>query len=459
MSWRDRIDPELRGSYRGADFYVERSDTTGGRRWLIHEYPRRDRPYSEDMGRRAREWRLSVFVAGDDYDRDRDALIEALDAPGAASLVHPYLGTVSAVASDVRWSESTRDGGVCSFQITFSESGEEQFPATRVDTRLNLYSAADTFESSMIEDFAKRWSIEGLTGWSLTSVIRDLGAIMNGLSASVGDLTTPLTAAIRAPASILDVVLGGYGRIRSSIMQPLRGLDLYSGRSALSSLSSTGAAQNSRFASAPGMTATPGRAPRLGSSRSNSAPALSFSSGVVSAPGSVRLPTGTPRRAVRLLLGAVESGDSVAVPVADTPESRVRARNITAARRLNGRAAVLTAARAMADTGWQIRGDAEAAAADTLSMIDNELATAEPIADSVYIALTELRAAVATDIRSRATALPGMTRYTPPTTLPAVVVAHRLYGDAGRADEINTRNGVRHPGGLHGGIALEVLSV
>ena len=98
MSWRDRIDPELTGSFRGVAFHVERADTQGGRRWLVHEYPRRDRPYTEDMGRRAKEWRLTFFVAGDDYDRERDALIEALDAPGAATLVHPYLGSFSAVA-------------------------------------------------------------------------------------------------------------------------------------------------------------------------------------------------------------------------------------------------------------------------------------------------------------------------------------------------------------------------
>ncbi|PND29705.1 DNA circulation family protein, partial [Achromobacter pulmonis] len=40
MTWRERIDPEMRGAYRGVPFYVERADTKGGRRWLIHEYPR-----------------------------------------------------------------------------------------------------------------------------------------------------------------------------------------------------------------------------------------------------------------------------------------------------------------------------------------------------------------------------------------------------------------------------------
>jgi prophage DNA circulation protein len=40
------------------------------------------------------------------------------------------------------------------------------------------------------------------------------------------------------------------------------------------------------------------------------------------------------------------------------------------------------------------------------------------------------------------------------------VVAHQLYGDATKADEIIARNrNVRHPGFVRGGQALEVLSV
>ena len=51
-----------------------------------------------------------------------------------------------------------------------------------------------------------------------------------------------------------------------------------------------------------------------------------------------------------------------------------------------------------------------------------------------------------------------MASYTPQATLPALVIAHRLYGDATRADEVCVRNNVRHPGALRGGMALEVLS-
>lgn len=415
MSWRDRIDPDLVGSYRGVRFHVERADTTGGRRWLIHEYPRRNIPYAEDMGRKAREWRLQLFVAGDDYDRQRDALIQALDLPGAATLVHPYLGSFKAVASDVRWSESTREGGVCSFQVTFAEAGEESYPATTVDTQREVRQAADLFEEGLTQDFADKWSVDGLLGWSLVAVERDLAAVVRGIEDVVGGIADQVAAQIRAPMNMASLVLGGYNRLRNAVLRPVKALDLYSGNTVLGNKDSGGG-------------------------------------------GRVLLTPGTPTRAARLLLETGTSSDSVTPPVADTPERIQRAQNTIAARQLNGRAATLAAARLVAETDWISRQDALAAGDDTLALIDAQMTTDAAITDSVYAALVDLRAAVSEDLRARAVALPGLTTYTPQVTLPALVVAHRLYGDAKRADEIAARNGARHPGALRGGIALEVLS-
>lgn len=433
MTWRERIDPEMRGAYRGVPFYVERADTKGGRRWLIHEYPRRDKPYSEDMGRRAKEWRLQLFVAGDDYDRDRDALIEAFDAPGAATLEHPYLGSVMAVASDVGWSESTAEGGVCTFQVTFSEAGEESYPATAMDTQREVGLAADIFEGSILDDFADKWSVDGLLGWSLVAVERDLTAVVRGIEDVVGGIADQVAEFIRFPMSVAGIVIGGYNRLKGAVMRPINALDLYSGRSLVGQSDDDDGGAN----------VTTGLA--------GDAAAAGMGARVLLSPG-------TPVRAARLLRETAESAAAVPPPAADTPERRQRAQNAVAVRQLNGRAAALTAARLVAETDWPSRQEAQAAGQDTLALIDAQMATEEPISDVVYGALAALRAAVTADLRARAVALPGLTTYTPQVTLPALVVAHRLYGDARRADEIVIRNGVPHPGALRGGIELEVLS-
>lgn len=81
--------------------------------------------------------------------------------------------------------------------------------------------------------------------------------------------------------------------------------------------------------------------------------------------------------------------------------------------------------------------------------------------DDSYGALQDLRTAVATDIGTRAADLARITSFTPRQTLPALVVAHRLYGpidvEANAADVI-ARNRIVHPGFVRGGAPLEVLT-
>ncbi|KJS76766.1 MAG: hypothetical protein JL55_17690 [Pseudomonas sp. BICA1-14] len=74
-----------------------------------------------------------------------------------------------------------------------------------------------------------------------------------------------------------------------------------------------------------------------------------------------------------------------------------------------------------------------------------------------YRALAGLTTALVTDLNRRSASLAPLTRFTPGATMPALVIAHRLYGDASRAGEIVARNRVAHPGFVPGGQALEVL--
>lgn len=418
MSWRDRIDPELKGSFKGVEFHVERSDTQGGRRWLIHEYPRRDRPQAEDMGRKAREWRLTLFVAGEDYDLWRDRLIRVLDEPGPGTLVHPYLGTFRAVATDPRWRESTRTGGTCTFEVTFAEADEidePPYPIRTPDTRRKAREAADSLEEATVLDFADNWDVEGLLGGSLTAIETGLSQVVNELEEVAGNIAGQVAAEIRAPKNIAGIVQGGYKRLRNAALEPVRAANLYSG----SSLAGDDGDEESQ---------------------------------------GVMQPPGTPERTARMLRQVGESAESVSTPDPETPERIKRKNSILAAKRLNGRAAATEAARLVADTDWTSRNAAQNAGTDALALIDGQMISEEPIDHDVYAALLQLRVAVSEDLRTRATALPEMTTYTPGVTLPALVIAQTLYGDATRADEIAVRNDVKHPGALRGGMPLEVLS-
>lgn len=116
-------------SFRGVQFHIDSIDGQFGRRVVTHEYPQRDIPYSEDLGRRARRFVVNGYLVGGDYGLARDSLIAACEAAGPGELVHPYQGTLQVVCEGITVRERRQDGGYCEVALTFVEDGENQFPA------------------------------------------------------------------------------------------------------------------------------------------------------------------------------------------------------------------------------------------------------------------------------------------------------------------------------------------
>ena len=61
--WGDRL---RSGSFRGVSFKVEISGRLGGCRAALFEFPKRDTPYTEGMGRRAKRFGMTCYVIGSD---------------------------------------------------------------------------------------------------------------------------------------------------------------------------------------------------------------------------------------------------------------------------------------------------------------------------------------------------------------------------------------------------------
>ena len=78
--------------------------------------------------------------------------------------------------------------------------------------------------------------------------------------------------------------------------------------------------------------------------------------------------------------------------------------------------------------------------------------------DATYAALVQLRTAIFAYLTQTATSLPNEVTYTPPQTVPALVLAQQLYGSPALADDLLARNDVIDPTAIPGGVAIEVLS-
>lgn len=396
MAWIDLL--QL-ATFRGVPFHVEGTEGSYGRRAVVHEYPLRDKPFVEDLGRKARGIVLEAFVIGSDYMLARDALAMALEEAGAGVLVHPYLGQRTVTVTDFKLKESTAEGGMARFTITCVEAGTVTFPNAQLDTAVQVNFAADDALVDIGNDFTDSFTVDGFPEF-VSDAASDLvdGALdaIEGLSGSLPSLPDF--------ASAFGPQLGG---VRSGLASLLQ---------------------------APG---------DLGNQL------MGLISGL---PGLMGLPT----NALKLLGGLFAFGGDVLPVPATTPSRLQQATNQAAIVALVRRTAVVEAARSAALVPFQTYTEA-VTVRDSLADQLDELAEATQ-SDDVYESLVNVRAVMVRDVTVRGADLARTVTITPDATLPALVLAYNLYEDASRDADIISRNNVRHPGFVPGGTPLEVIA-
>lgn len=398
MPWKDRY---REASFRGVAFKVDSHEVEGGRRGETYEYPQRDEPYAEDLGRRARRYNIDAYLVGPDYDRARDQLLDALEAAGPANLVHPYLGTRRVQVRDFRIRESTRDGGLAVFRITFDEAGQNQAPAASVDTASAVDAAASS-AATAAQAAATSGLLAGAPGWITAAAAVLVVAAADGFDAALTQVTA---------------VSGDRDALRRDTAQL-----------------------------------------RTGASSSVLAPAQ-LASDVFGLATSLRLLPSSPREAFDALL-SIGTFDPVRGDIPATTPTRLRqAENERILLGLVRRSGLIEAARSAPSLPFDSRDEAVATRDQITDALDEEILLAGDAGeDDVFQELGTLLATVSADLTERGASLRRIQRLTLPATTPALVVSHRLYQDASLDQEIVARNRVRHPGFVPGGVELEVLT-
>ena len=406
MRWRDRLQP---GSYRGVRFEVDRSSGSLGRRNAVHEYPGRDRPWVEDTGRRTREFSEEVFVIGTNYDVARNALIAAIEQEGPGELVHPKLGAMRVSMTDgCRWSESTREGGMAKFTLDFIESGEAAFPLTQIDTVAAVDEAVNSGLTAVQSDFNSAFTVDGLPGW---------------VAASSGDL---LSNGLNVLGDFVPQIGGGLDSVFAAT-QGVKGL-----LSDVTGLLPNPALLAGRLADVMG-------------------PIIGGSPGI-----------NGPLALVDKLAGAV----SVPSLVALTPSRVQQALNHTAIGSLVTNTATLLATKQIAklssavgvsvvDSPFNSRQHALSVRTDLVGRLET---LASSGSDALFDSVRTLTPALVKHVDAHGFGLASAVAHTPLAELPALVMAHQLYGDAGAEQDLIIRNGIRNPGAVAAGYAMEVLS-
>jgi prophage DNA circulation protein len=149
--WRDKFQ---RAKFRNAIFYVEADVRAGGRRVALHQYPKRNIPYAEDMGHTANTFTVQGFLITLDgtYLDLKNQLIDALeqDGPGMLRLPLPYqMSDVQVMVQAYSITESRDKGGMCAVEMSFVEYGDPAYRTT-ISTPAQIQQSAANVESNVM---------------------------------------------------------------------------------------------------------------------------------------------------------------------------------------------------------------------------------------------------------------------------------------------------------------------
>lgn len=142
-------------------------------------------------------------------------------------------------------------------------------------------------------------------------------------------------------------------------------------------------------------------------------------------------------------------------PPATTANRRQEQANFDALQRLVQRLVVLRAAELALEETFDSYEAAVSVRAELTDLLDEQ---AETATDDTFPALLQLRADLVKAVPDADSNLPRLVTYTPPATVPSLVLAHRLYGDVALEADLLARNRVAQPGLVPGGKPLQVLS-
>ncbi|ECL8477727.1 DNA circularization protein [Salmonella enterica] len=421
--WRGRLRD---ASFRGVPFSVEDDESTFGRRVQVHEYPNRDKPWTEDLGRATRHLTINAYLVGDDYADRRDRLIGAIETAGPGTLVHPQYGEMQgSIDGQVRVTHNSAEGRMCRLSFQFVESGELSFPVAGMATAQRLTQSGGLFDDA-IESMFSAFSLSDIPDFIQNDVLTDAAAMIGDVADAFRMVDSGVSAAMRLLQGDLSVILmppGAASDFVHALQKAWRAGDRLTGdTSDLVTMIKT----------LSGVTLDPGLSPRgTWSTDSVSVITQKTQSNLVAA--AIRSTAISTATATVTML--VQPRGSSAQNTRTTSDSDI----ITVTHPALDGAQIVSIASPPPD--WDDLTDIRAA---LNTAIDQEQLRISD--DSLFQQISVMRTDLNRDISARLAQVERTARRTPDDVLPALVLAAAWYDDAGRESDILTRNPVRHPG-------------
>lgn len=389
---RDWLSTLWAASYKGVPFFIDRDDENGSRRIVVHEFPKRDDPFLEDMGEGARYFEGIAYVAGDAADGLASGLVSVLASEGPGLLVLPTHGPILSRCLTFSRERSKDRHGYIGFKVRFVREGAASALASVTSLANAVSSAVDLLGSAAGLVFATLASAADQPDFvvaAATDRIATVAAQINGVRLSYpvdGAVSTDVRDAVSdlvASATVLvNRVSGADPEYAARVFEMARDLG-------------------------------------DGMAGSDAVPAFS---------------------------AVFDDSAPVSLPSTGSPHVGAAIGNENETSRVLRLAALGVVAEATIRTTFRARPDAITARANIAEQFEAELdlcngAALAPLA----VALQEVRNAAIEYLSRQIIDLAPVITVTANASLPSLYWAWRLYQDPTRATELVERNRVRHP--------------
>lgn len=408
MTWRSRLRP---ASFKGVRFWVDSTQHSWGRRVAVQNFAGGESNLATDQGRNARELDVAAYLFGEDYDQHRDRLETALVVGGPGPLVLPTRGELRArVSRGPITTESKAEGGYCTVRFSaVHEPEEEQGLEVSADTAGSLRTAGAAAKAAAGADFAGKVRSKGLS----PSQLGYYAAIVRSATASLGQVTRTMSGVL-APVDSLTRDLDAFNQ---SAIRLLATPSLFV-TTALDLVFTAYQIPESVIA---GIDRTAGL------------------------PTTVRTAFGVGRaaRAMDRALAAFRGFGEPFRRQGTSAAEKQAVVNAVSVARLVRTAAVAEAATAYAGLPFDSADFALTALGNALQEID-ALQKLDPD-DGLFTALGDLRASLAQHLYRSAGGIPESIEVRLRRPIPALLLAHQLYGDARLEPDLVERNDIPDP--------------
>ena len=448
MSWRDELQ---QASFNGVPFAVFGGEARFGRRVVPHEYPMRDKPYVEDLGRAMRRIRLvgflvenSLVYGGGSVIAQREALIAAAESAGQGTLIHPTLGRLTVSVPELAVSERWDVGRYFEVNFTFIESGDRIFPTVSQGAGSLLSQLADALGVSSALDFVNSMTATVNLGLGIVNGVLSLGkAVVGavvGVVANVAVIAGQISRDATNLANLGSLLTGNFGRYANANVSSAFATGQSSSGAApwtVASLTAQGA--ENRAAVETASSALEQAASSLDSSTVSAFPD-SVQTLVDAVASSIQNPGDVINRLAALATyvpsgptGAGQVGNAMAVAQA-------------ASSALVRRSAIASIANAVATYAPSSYDDAASLRTQVTGYIDAEILIAGDNGDdNSYGALRALRQCVVQTLTTNGANLAPLQQFTFKANMPALALAMRIYQDASRSDQLVSEANPVHP--------------